>query len=306
MITLNRRQALKWFACTAAAGLASPVLRRPAALVDEIRARLEAALRDHEMGLIFARLNGARQEEFLVAIKPDRLYATASSFKAAAALYYFLNTPQAEWAYGEGSDAYVMAVFSNNASTALVLSEVAARLGIENPISAFNDFQIATFGLTNGLYSWTFESILVSTNGFTDPRFRPDRFATSQTAVQANNYSTPQEIAQVFRFLAQAESNPRWADPHFQASILAARTLLSMQIAGVQSPLERAIPYQDHYSKEGMVEGYVCNDAGIWLVPDGGAYLISFMSAYESTPAIQEALAEVSGAIAVYQQYLSG
>ncbi len=317
---LTRRQALKLMAGTAAAFGASywhpahaATLHRSdePGVVREIRRMLTGAFQDREMGLYFSHLDTDRNENFVITIKPDRLYPMASSFKSAAVLYYYLNTPEGEWDDQPGSEAYSMAVFSNNQKTGYVLAEVAQRLKKDNPIVAFNDFLLDPnlLGLHYGLFGWTFQEFRTPTNGYEDDRFNPDKVPTADLAIHGVNHSSPAEIAQIFRFLAQAEHDPRWkSDSHFQASILATRRLLSIPIQEYISPLEEVIAYTDHYSKDGTLRPVdvgttVRNDAGVWLMEDGGAYLISFMSATENDETVHNVLLQVSEAIRLYQRY---
>ncbi|HEX3050972.1 MAG TPA: L,D-transpeptidase [Aggregatilineaceae bacterium] len=282
-------------------------------IVREMRSLLEESFRDREMGLYFAYLNDNLDEDYAIQIQDDRLYPMASSFKAAVILYYYLFTPRDEWDDEEGSNLYSTAVYSNNGKTGSVIAEVAERMGKSNPIVAFNDFLIDPdlLGLKYGIYRWTFEEFYTPTNGYSDDRFDPAHLSGEGPVMdRAVNFTTAAEIAQVFRFLAQGEHHKRWAtDEHFRAAIQASRTLLSVSIQEFISPLESAIAYMDHYSKEGMLRPvdigtYVRNDAGVWIMPDTGAYLISFMSATEGDPAVMKVLGDVAEAMRMHQRYL--
>ena len=265
------------------------------------------------MSLSFSHITPDFIEDCRIEIRQDRLYPVASSFKAAVVLYYFLNTPEAEWDAEQGSAMYSMAVFSNNARTGTVLGDVAQRLGVKNPIAAFNDFATSPdlLGWTHGLYSWSFDEFpWMPTNGYVDDRYNPTRWDASNMANFGLNFSTASEIATVFRLLATGETHPRWeSDPHFRASILASRSLLAIPAIDYLSSLEKAITYSDHYSKDGTLRPVdigtnVRNDAGVWPMQDGGAYLISFMSARETDDSVALVLAQVAEAIRMYEQYL--
>lgn len=316
---LNRREALKLMAGSAAAfsfsfwrpGWAEAAPRRldEPGVVREIRRTLRAAFQDHEMALYFSHLESSQTENFVIEIQPDRLYPMASSFKSAAVLYYYLNTPEEDWDDELGTSVYSMAVFSNNQKTGYVLAEVAKRLKYDNPIIAFNNFLLDYLGLHYGLFGWTFQEFATPTNGYEDPRFDSENVPADNLALHGVNHSSVVEIAQIFRFMAEAENDARWeSDPHFQKSILASRQLLSIPIQEYISSLERAIAYTDHYSKDGTLRPIdvgttVRNDAGVWLMEDGGAYLISFMSATENDETVNNVLQQVAESIRMYQRY---
>ncbi len=317
---ITRRTTLKLLGTASAAlavGLPGPFFGTPhrdePGVVREMRRVLNDALDGQEMSLSFSHITPDFIEDCRIEIRQDRLYPVASSFKAAVVLYYFLNTPEAEWDAEQGSAMYSMAVFSNNARTGTVLGDVAQRLGVKNPIAAFNDFATSPdlLGWTHGLYSWSFDEFpWMPTNGYVDDRYNPTRWDASNMANFGLNFSTASEIATVFRLLATGETHPRWeSDPHFRASILASRSLLAIPAIDYLSSLEKAITYSDHYSKDGTLRPVdigtnVRNDAGVWPMQDGGAYLISFMSARETDDSVALVLAQVAEAIRMYEQYL--
>ncbi|MBN1450520.1 MAG: L,D-transpeptidase [Anaerolineales bacterium] len=294
-------------------GWAEAALRRfdEPGVVREIRRTLQATFQDHEMSLYFSHLEPSQIENFVIEIQPDRLYPMASSFKSAAVLYYYLYTPQEVWNDEPGSAVYSMAVFSNNQKTGYVLAEVANRLKAGNPIIAFNNFLLdpAYLGLHYGLYGWDFLEFSTPTNGYRDDRFDPDNVLADNLALRGVNHTSAAEIARIFRFLAQASNDPRWeSNSHFQNSILATRQLLSVTVEAYVSSLERAIAYTDHYSKEGILRPVevgttVRNDAGVWLMEDGGSYLISLMSATETDETVNSVMQQVAESIRLYQRY---
>ena len=316
---LTRREALKAMVGYAAAfgfsfgriGWTESAPRRldEPGVVREIRRTLQAAFQDHEMALYFSHLDSSQTENFVIEIRPDRLYPMASSFKSAAVLYYYLNTPEEDWDDKLGTAVYSMAVFSNNQKAGFVLAEVANRLKTDNPIIAFNNFLLDYLGLHYGLFGWTFEEFYTPTNDYEDPRFDPEIVPADNLALRGVNHSSAAEIAQIFRFMAEAENDARWeSDLQFQKSILAARRLLSIPIQEYVSSLERAIAYTEHYSKDGTLRPIdvgttVRNDAGVWLMDDGGAYLISFMSAWENDETVNSVLQQVAHSIRMYQRY---
>jgi hypothetical protein len=281
-------------------------------VVREIRRMLQEAFQGRNMGFYFSHLGEDLQEEFTIQINPDQIFPVASSFKAAVVLYYFLNTPESEWNAGEGTDVYRMAVFSNNGTTGSVIYDVGQRLGADNPIVAFNDFVMDYLGLEWGLFQWTFAEFFTPTNGYQDLRFDPTNIQIDIPLYHlAVNFSTTAEMASVFRFMAQAENDPRWeSDPHFRAAIEASREVLSIPAAPTYiSPLEEVIAYTDHYSKDGTLRPVdigtvVQNDAGVWLMTDGGKYLISFMSVAEGDETISTNLALVAESLRMYENYL--
>lgn len=295
-----------------AAGAAGPRPRRNEPIVAAIKRQLEDAFRGNDIGLCFAYLGRDSENNFEITIQPDRIYPVASAFKAGVVLYYFMNTPQPEWEYVEGTDMYSMAVYSNNLTTARVLADVARRHNHPNPIAAYNDFAIdpRMANLQFGLYQWTFQEYPTPTNGFVDPRFHPSIYAAKSMSKTAGNFSSAADLARLYYFLARAESDPRWqTDAHFRAAIEATRELLGIPALSYVSPLERVISYIPHYSKDGVLQAgeidiRVVNDAGVWQMADGNAYLIAYMSANVSAPRSDAALAHVAEAIRTYQQYL--
>lgn len=315
----TRRQMLGLMACSAVGavlprptGSFGPPEKRNASLVLALKRQLEEAFAGNDIGFCFAYLSRDPEQSFEITIQPDRVYPVASAFKAAVALYYFMNTPPSEWYYTEGSDMYSMAVYSNNLTTARVMHEVAKRLNQRNPIQAFNDFaqDRRMAGLQFGLYQWTFEEFPSPTNGYIDPRCDPAPYAAKSMSKTAVNYSSAADLARLYYFLMRAEQDPRWGrDAHFRAAIEATREVLGIPAPNYTSPLERVIAYIPHFSKDGVlqageIDAHVINDAGVWQMHDGGAYLISFMSANVSPPRIDTALGHVAEAIRTYQRYL--
>ncbi len=240
---------------------------------------------DLEIGLDLRRMNPDSTEQFRIQTHADELYPVASSFKCFLVLYYFWNTPQAEWQFGEDTPIRSVAVFSNNVQTGFVLDEVGRRIDYYgNAIQKFNDFLLFTLGLTNGMYSWNWPN--TPTQGYADDRYAPSstRFVQHRgAAVPMDNLFTTTEFADFYARLLQPDPFPDYPDS--QAAVAATLELLSIPAESYESPFERTfgVPYT---GKDGVLPasdsaiGRVINDAGI-LPINGTNYVCSFMCAGE-------------------------
>ncbi|MEO0599259.1 MAG: hypothetical protein AAF126_24320, partial [Chloroflexota bacterium] len=322
---INRRSFLKYIGLSTAvtlAGSAGTVLaderteetirqHQPDILVG-IRERIAAQFEGREMGLDFRRINVNGEIDWQIEINADELYPAASSFKAFAVLWYFMETPRDEWVFDPRSNVYRVAIFSNNRLTGSLIADVASRVeGDGNMIEKFNDFMLYEMGVKAGIYNWGWPNS--ATLGFADARWypTPDRYIQiGENTENISNVFTSRQIADLWTYIALAEQDPRWeSDSHFQDAILATREILSVPATEYRSPIER-VAYGGYTGKDGTLpagdinSGRVINDAGIIRVPNGtGQYIISFMSTGEREETTEPALREVVDSIRIYEDH---
>ncbi|MEL6404749.1 MAG: L,D-transpeptidase [Chloroflexota bacterium] len=322
---INRRSFLKYIGLSTAvtlAGSAGTVLaderteetirqHQPDILVG-IRERIAAQFEGREMGLDFRRINVNGEIDWQIEINADELYPAASSFKAFAVLWYFMETPRDEWVFDPRSNVYRVAIFSNNRLTGSLIADVASRVeGDGNMIEKFNDFMLYEMGVKAGIYNWGWPNS--ATLGFADARWypTPDRYIQiGENTENISNVFTSRQIADLWAYIALAEQDPRWeSDSHFQDAILATREILSVPATEYRSPIER-VAYGGYTGKDGTLpagdinSGRVINDAGIIRVPNGtGQYIISFMSTGEREETTEPALREVVDSIRIYEDH---
>jgi hypothetical protein len=313
MHTLSRRTFLKQ---TAAGLLALPFVQQdpggPTDWDDEtelarsVREYLENVLRDLNITLDFRRINADFNQEFHILIKGYDLMPVASCFKAWLPLYYYLNTPRAEWQDGDGTPLYQSVVFSNNVETGTVLVDVARRVATEgNPIEKYNNFLALTVGMANGLYAWDWPG--TPTTGFLDLRYAPSgsRGVTfNGEFFQADNLFTAVDLARGYEVYARGEHFAQW--DRMREAIAASRALLAIRAPGYQSPIEFVRP-EGYIGKDGVLPaddlpvGRVLADAGIITV-DGAQYILALMAAGESEITVRQVLEEVMITIQVYER----
>ncbi len=310
--TLTRRAFL-----ALAAGLFGAAALRPlraqdwseeAPIAASIRADLEAFIGRRSMALDFRCIDSAYAERFRIQINADNLMPVASCFKAFAVLYYYLNTPAADWNDGPGTPLYRMAVYSDNRATGVVLADTAERVpGPENAIVKFNDFLRGTMGLTNGLHTWNHPGS--PTVGLSDPRFAPSAVngrvvLVRGSAYQVDNVFTASDLARGHDFILRGEHFTR--SETFRQAARATSALLSIPATDIDyvSPIERVYPL-GYTGKDGVLPtdmiaaGRVINDAGV-VRAGGSRFIIAFMSAGEGDINALNALAEVVRQIEVY------
>ncbi len=261
---------------------------------------LEAAIRDavgsQLIGVDLRRLDANQQVVFAITINQEPLYPVASCFKAFLVYFYFWNTPPEQWQTGPESDAYRVAVFSDNVRTGFLLRDAAAAVEVYgNALEKFNDCLLYNIGMTHGIHTWDWAGNPLI--GFTDPRFEPSEERVVNVrgvAHRIDNVTTPTDLANGYTFLAQAAAGtlaPRPLDPFFdmeraQRSAQAALDLLAIPAANYDSPLERA-GTTGYIGKDGILRqsdistGNVVGDAGLVQVGDQ-RYVIAFISVSQS------------------------
>lgn len=221
-------------------------------------------------------------QTFRIAVNGDAYYPVASSFKTLVVLYYFWYTPRELWRDDPESDAYRVAVFSNNLLTGTLLANTAQYVGgFGNAIQKFNIFLTYTLKLDSGIFSWDWQGS--PTFGQRDLYYEP----TERRSVLYNgqryditNLFTPRDLSQTYLYLLKPTAFPQY--PQAYEALLRTRALFSIPAAGYQSPIERA--FGRYIGKDGVIPtedaqfGRVTNDAGI-VRPFIKDYVLSIMYA---------------------------
>jgi hypothetical protein len=308
---LSRRKFLTLLGNGAAWSAASRLARAAPGLdprAAQLRADLLAVLEGREIGFDLRRIDPDGFEYFRVQHNADELYPVASCFKAFLGLYYFWNTPRAEWRTELGSTLHSVVVYSNNTLTGTLLEDISARLDIYgNAIEKFNDFLLYRLGLRNGLFAWNWEGTI--TENLIDNRFAPsdERYVEIRGLRYAmDNLITAREMADGYAFLIRPftligmDSAPQAA-----AAAAAALDLLAIPAGEYQSPIERV--FADGYTgKDGVLPadqsavGRVINDAGIVPVGDG-LYIVSYLCAGEGEFLGLELLRQIAALLEAYE-----
>jgi hypothetical protein len=222
------------------------------------------------------------RETFRISVNGDAYFPVASSFKSLLILYYFWNTPRQLWRDDPESDAYRVAVFSNNLLTGTLLENTAQYIGgFGNAIQKFNIFLTYTLGLNSGIFSWDWQGS--PTVGQRDLYYEP----TEQRSVTYNgeryditNLFSASDLSQFYVYLLNPNAFPQYEQA--QEAIIRTRTLLGIPASGYQSPIERA--FGSYIGKDGVIPtedsqfGRVTNDAGI-VRPVMHDYVISILYA---------------------------
>lgn len=247
-----------------------------------LRQALADALADQEVALDLRWLTpyGAVVER--MAFNADRLYPTASCFKAFLALYYFWRVPPDDWQRDEWSAVARTVIVSDNLLTGRVIADVAPYVEVYgSALEKFNDFLLLDMGLKHGLYTWKWPGNPVET--LTDRRFTPSetRFSlVNGVAHRVDNLTTAADLADGYVFMLRPPEN---APP---GAVQAALDLLSIPAARYQSPFERA-GLTGYTGKDGVLQqadistGTVINDAGIVPIGDRRC-ILSFLSVGQS------------------------
>lgn len=318
LLMLSRRQflqrslALPLVGAFSRVALAQPDAELP--IAGRIRQNLEDIIGDLSIGVDFRCINASPradyEEEFRVGVRSDWLYPVASCFKAFAALWYFINTPQDEWENDEFSIVYQMVVSSDNFATGVLLDDVGSRIsGPDNAIVKFNDFLRLDIGLVGGLHTWNWEG--TPTAGINDLRYAPSSERSvwvRDVPYQVDNVFRPADLARGHDYITRGEFFTQ--SDELREAMRATKALLSIPMENAQSPIERV--WSDGYSgKDGILPaqdvptGRVVNDAGTIIVGDH-IYIIAFMSAGESESTAVNVLGEVLGQIEIYESDANG
>jgi hypothetical protein len=305
---LHRRDFLKLLGT---AGLAYPLSRihandweQETPLITQVREYLEGIFRGRSMALDFRRINRDDDEEFRIQINALQPLPVASCFKSLLALYYFLNTPKADWAYlYRETFVYRSVVFSDNLASGILLKQIGERIpGGGNAIEKFNDFLRVVIGIDSGLHTWNWEG--APTVGLSDERFAGRMVDIRGKTYPVENVFTPAELARGYDFLLRGEHFTR--NDKMREAIQATKQILSIPAKNYRSPIERV--FKGGYTgKDGILPssdielGRVVDDAGI-LTVGANHYIVSFMSAGESEATAIYVLREVIGQLEVYEQ----
>ncbi|MDX2076700.1 MAG: hypothetical protein SFZ02_09740 [bacterium] len=282
MAQFTRRQILMMLGATAMMPRLGFIPQNPERL-----ARLERQINDlfgtENIGFDLRGWNRTLQREtFRININGGAYYPVASSFKVLVILHYFWHTPRDLWRDDPESDAYRVAVFSNNLLTGTLLENTAQYIeGFGNAIQKFNIFLTYTLKLNSGIFSWDWEGS--PTFGQRDLYYEP----TEQRSVLYNgeryditNLFTAADLSQTYLYLLKPNSFPQF--PQAGEALMRTRALLSIPASGYQSPIERA--FGSYTGKDGVIPtedsqfGRVTNDAGI-VRPLVNDYVISILYA---------------------------
>jgi hypothetical protein len=276
-------------------------------IADTIRQNLEDIIGDLSMGVDFRciQISDDYEELFRTGVRTNWLFPVASCFKAFAALWYFINTPQDEWENDEFSIVHQMVVLSDNYATGVLLDEVGRRVsGPDNAIVKFNDFLRVDIGMIGGLHTWNWEGS--PTAGFSDPRYAPSierAVWVDDVPYQVDNVFRPTDLARGHDFITRGEFFTH--SDEMREAMRATKDLLAIPAESYQSPIERV--WADGYAgKDGILPasdvptGRVVNDAGTIIVDDH-IYIIGFMSAGESESTAVNVLGEVLNQIEIYE-----
>lgn len=308
-MSISRRTLLKMMAGGALTATAPAIVRaaqgtpaRPLARLDR---RIRAAVTDREIGVALRQVDPATgQSHFEIAINADRLYPVASCFKTWLALYYFWQTPRAEWRFDTESDVYDIVVYSNNLLTGSILYRVGERIDVfGNAIEKFNDFLIFDVGMENGLYRWNWEDNAVEE--LIDPRFHPsldDRYTEVRGVhYEMDNLFTANDLAGGYSFLLTNQG-----DPVNGEAIRHTLNLCAIGVPEYPSPIERSFE-QPYTGKDGILPadetglGRVVNDAGILRI-GRSTYILSYLCAGEGEYASIEVLKEIAAALRAFEE----
>lgn len=284
MPQFTRRQMLMMLGSAPAAliGTGDLIPKNPQRLA-RLEARINDLFRVENIGFDLRGWDNITQREtFRVAVNGDSYYPVASSFKTLVVLYYFWYTPWELWRDDPESDAYRVAVFSNNLLTGTLLENTAQYVGgFGNSIQKFNIFLTYTLKLDSGIFSWDWQGS--PTMGQRDLYYEP----TQQRSVIYNgqryditNLFTPGDLSQTYLYLLKPTQFPQ--HPQAYEALSRTRALFSIPASGYQSPIERA--FGSYTGKDGVIPtedsqfGRVTNDAGI-VRPFINDYVISIMYA---------------------------
>jgi hypothetical protein len=282
MSKITRRQMLMMLGASAIAPKFGFIPPNPNRLA-QLQARINTLFAGENIGFDLRGWNPIlKRQTFQISINADAYYPVASSFKTLVILYYFWHTPRELWRDDPESDAYRVAVFSNNLLTGTLLENTAPYVGgFGNSIQKFNIFLTYTLGLQSGIFSWDWQGS--PTFGQRDLYYEP----TQQRSVIYNgeryditNLFTANDLSRTYLFMLNPTSFSQF--PQARDALIRTRALLSIPASGYQSPIERA--FGAYTGKDGVIPtedsqfGRVTNDAGI-VRPFMDEYVISILYA---------------------------
>jgi len=282
MAKITRRQMLMMLGASALAPKMGFIPIRSDRLV-QLQSRINTLFASENVGFDLRGWNRLlKRQTFQISVNGSAYYPVASSFKVLVILHYFWHTPRDLWRDDPESDAYRVAVFSNNLLTGTLLQNTAQYIeGFGNAIQKFNIFLTYTLKLNSGIFSWDWEGS--PTMGQRDLYYEP----TQQRSVIYNgeryditNLFTANDLSQIYLYLLNPDSFPQF--PQAREALIRTRALLSIPASGYQSPIERAFGF--YTGKDGVIPtedsqfGRVTNDAGI-VRPVLDEYVISILYA---------------------------
>jgi len=278
---------------------------------------MDSTMHDKEIGLVASRWNSKGEMLYRIRYNDEEVYPIASTFKALASYYYFMNTPEDEWKYDFGTNIYSMVIYSNNSKTGNLLYQVAQRIpGDHNPIEKFNDFTHATFGLTDksGIYAWSKGAL----NGspLSDARYapypeRPDGFVELHgTRYITVNRFTAADLAKATEFIANLPFNPD-ADPKMLKAAMASRYLMSIKEPLYPTHFDNTAHILNSWRKYGYLDvselGTVSLSETV-VIPtyDGGHIVLSMLSAGERGASFPLEMERVWHLLAAFDHQMTG
>jgi hypothetical protein len=279
----------------------------PSSALGILRRKIERAVGNLEIGVDLRQVDPNTGESFFhIQVNEARLYPVASCFKTWLALYYFWNTPRAEWRFDEESDVYSVVVYSNNARTGSLIYRTGERINVfGNAIEKFNDFLLFQVGLQNGLYRWSWEENPVEE--LKDVRFYPslaDRYTSVHgIRYEMDNLFTVTDLADGYAYLLNNQFDHTYGEP-----IRTTLNLCSIEIPAYPSPIERSFG-RSYTGKDGVLPaepdglGRVLNDAGIIQIGQS-TYILSFLCAGEGEYTGLEVLRQIAVALEEYEENL--
>jgi hypothetical protein len=253
---------------------------------------MDSTMHDKEIGLVASRWSNKGEMLYRIRYNDEEVYPIASTFKALASYYYFMNTPEDEWDYELGTNIYSMVIYSNNSKTGNLLYQVAQRIpGDRNPIEKFNDFTHKTFGLSekSGIYAWSKGALDGSTAS--DARYapypeNPDGFVELHgTRYITVNRFTAADLAKATEMIANLPFDPN-ADPKMLRAAMATRFLMTIKEPLYPTHFDNTAHILNSWRKYGYLDvselGTVSLSETV-VIPtvDGGHIVLSMLSAGE-------------------------
>ena len=306
---ISRRTMLKLMVGSTLAASTPQMLRAapgtPSSALGILRGRIERAVGNLEIGVDLRQVDPDTGERFFqIQVNAERLYPVASCFKTWLALYYFWQTPHADWQFGEGSDVYSVVVYSNNARTGSLIYQVGERINVfGNAVEKFNDFLLFQVGMQNGLYRWSWEGNPIEE--FRDIRFYPS-LSERHTDIhgiryELDNLCTVTDLADGYAFMLANQFD----NTHGEA-IRTTLNLCSIEVPAYPSPIERSFA-REYTGKDGVLPaepeglGRVLNDAGIIRV-GRGTYILAFLCAGEGEYTGLEVMRQIATALEEFEE----
>jgi len=253
---------------------------------------MDSTMNDKEIGLVASRWSNTGEMLYRIRYNDEEVYPIASTFKALAAYYYFMNTPEDEWDYELGTNIYSMVIYSNNSKTGNLLYHVAQGIpGDRNPIEKFNDFTHKTFDLSenSGIYAWSkgaLEGSIASDKRYAPYPESPNGFVElhGQRYITVNRF-TAADLAKATEMIANLPFDPD-ADPKMLKAAMATRSLMTIKEPLYPTHFDSIAHILNSWRKYGYLDvselGTVSLSETV-VIPtvDGGHIVLAMLSAGE-------------------------